>query len=189
MLDFIKDLLRPLYHRLRPGRRRRHRSETSKCRPRLAPYCTGDGVDLGFGGDPIVATALRIDRPDQYGRAGSVPAQFRGDASDLRWFRDGVLDYVYSSHLLEDFADTEGVLREWWRVLKPGGRLIIFCPDEQVYRRHCAETGQHYNTHHVHADFSLAVVKAHLQRIGRHRVLHELPLVDLYSWDLVAEKL
>ena len=39
-------------------------------------------------------------------------------AKDLYWFRDGVLDYVYSSHLLEDYVDTEAVLREWLRVLR-----------------------------------------------------------------------
>jgi hypothetical protein len=40
----------------------------------------------------------------------------------------------------------------------------------------------------VHADFSLTKVKMILDRIGGLRVLHELPLVDDYSWDLVVEK-
>ena len=74
-------------------------------------------------------------------------------------------------------------------MLKVGGRLVLFAPDEQVYRRHCAATGQPYNTHHVHADFSLAKVKGILAAIGGTRMIHESPLVDVYSWELVAEKL
>jgi ubiquinone/menaquinone biosynthesis C-methylase UbiE len=116
--------------------------------------------------------------------------QLGGDATHLVWFADGVLDFVFSSHLLEDFFDVGAVLAEWLRVLKPGGRLIIFCPDEQIYRRHCAATGQTYNTHHVHADFSLAFVKRELVRQAMpHRVIHENPLVDVYSWEIVVEKL
>lgn len=26
---------------------------------------------------------------------------------------------------------------EWLRVLKVGGRLVIYCPDEQIYAEHC----------------------------------------------------
>jgi ubiquinone/menaquinone biosynthesis C-methylase UbiE len=146
-------------------------------------------VDLGFGGDPIVRHAIRVDMPEPYAFTGNDPVQLGGPAERLHWFADDVLDFVYSSHLLEDYLDTEAVLREWLRVLKPGGRLIIFCPDEQIYRKHCDATGQVYNTHHVHTDFSLEFVKAVLTRLGGTRIIHQTPLVDEYSWELVAEKL
>lgn len=126
--------------------------------------------------------------PRPYSGVGNGSVQLGGDAARLPWFADGVLDFVYSSHLLEDFEDTETPLREWLRVLKPGGRLVLFCPDEQVYRAHCDRTGQPYNEHHKHADFSLAKVTGILERIGGTRVLLENPLVDVYSWELVAEK-
>lgn len=183
---------RRFYHRLQPSRRAwtPPASETSKCRARLAPFCQGYGVDLGFGGDPIVPHAIGVDQPRPYSDVGKNPVQLGGDAARLIWFADGALDFVFSSHLLEDFVDVAGVLKEWLRVLKPGGRLIIFCPDEQVYRRHCQATGQPYNEHHVHADFSLAFVKRELAATGvPMRVLHENPLVDVYSWELVVEKL
>jgi SAM-dependent methyltransferase len=133
-------------------------------------------------------TSIRMDMVNPYGDTGEQSVQLGGNAEDLYWFRDGVLDYVYSSHLLEDYVDTEAVLREWLRVLRPGGRLIIFCPDEPVYRKHCLATGQRYNTHHIHADFSLEKVKRHLEHIGGTRVIHEVPLIDVYSWELVSEK-
>lgn len=165
-----------------------YQSETSKCRARLAPYCVGYGADLGPGGDPITESAIRIDLPQPYSRTGTLPVQLGGDATKLHWFRDGVLDYVYSSHLLEDFEDTKSVLVEWLRVLRPGGNLIIFCPDEQAYRAHCRQTGQAYNAHHKVADFNLVKIKAVLFEIGEILIIHETPLIDVYSWELVAQK-
>lgn len=191
MMSALKNRLRPFWYRLQRVVKppQRWPSETSKCRLRLAPYCSGVGVDLGFGGDPITPSALRMDMPNQYGAVGIFPPQLIGNAAHLIWFRDGVLDYVYSSHLLEDFHDTEAVISEWLRVIKPGGRLVLFCPDERRYRAHCDHTGQPYNIHHVHTDFSLTFVKAVLDRVGGTHVIYESPDVDVYSWDLVVEKM
>jgi predicted SAM-dependent methyltransferase len=163
-------------------------SETSKCRERLARFCDGYGLDRGFGGDPITPHAIRVDMPTPYAFTGHAPVQLGGDATRLKWFQDGTLDFVYSSHLLEDFEDTAAVLEEWLRVIRPGGHLILFCPDEQVYRKHCAATGQPYNTHHLHSDFSLAKVKSILQGMGQCEFPHENQLVDIYSWELVCRK-
>ena len=165
-----------------------HGSETSGCRARLAPFCTGYGLDLGFGGDAITTHAIRMDMPRPYTHVGEMPVQLGGDARSLYWFRDGVLDFVYSSHLLEDFTDTESVLREWLRVIKAGGRLILYCPDEQAFRRRCAATGQPYNPGHQQPDFSLSFVKAILERIGGTKLIHETPLTNAYSWELVVQK-
>ena len=163
-------------------------SETSRCRERLAPYCTGYGLDLGFGGDPITPYAVRVDLPVPYARYSDIPVQLGGTAADLYWFKDGVLDFVFSSHLLEDFEDTESVLREWLRVLKPGGCLVLFCPDEQVYRTHCRATGQPQNFSHKIPDFSLAYVMQLLAQLGVTEILHSCSLIDDYSWELVAVK-
>ncbi len=168
--------------------RHRYQSETSKCRARLGAYCVGCGVDLGPGGDPINATAIRVDLPTPYADVGDYQVQLGGSADHLYWFRDETLDYVFSSHLLEDFEDTRSVLMEWLRVLKPGGRLVLFCPDEQVYAEHCRRTGQRHNDCHRHKDFSLARVKRDLESIGQTRILHENALIDVYSWEIVCAK-
>jgi predicted SAM-dependent methyltransferase len=188
--SFLRDLLRPYLHQLRRRRAkpRRYPSETSKCRPRLAPYCQGYGVDLGFGGDPVTPHAIHIDYPQPYSSAGSQTVQLGGDCQHLEWFRDGVLDFVYSSHLLEDFVETEAVLREWLRPLRHGGVLILYCPDEQRFRRHCQNTGQPYNPWHKHADFSLSFVERILKRICGNEVVHRADGVDIYSWELVVRK-
>lgn len=49
----------------------------------------------------------------------------------LSRFRDGSADLVYACHVLEHFSHLQvpAVLREWGRVLKPGGKLCLSVPD------------------------------------------------------------
>ena len=52
-------------------------------------------------------------------------------ADRLDMFDDNSVDLVYSCHLLEHFGrhEVEDVLREWYRVLKPGGIIRLAVPD------------------------------------------------------------
>jgi predicted O-linked N-acetylglucosamine transferase (SPINDLY family)/predicted SAM-dependent methyltransferase len=58
-----------------------------------------------------------------------------GNANDLSRFADATFDTLYASHVVEHF-DYQGelgtTLREWCRVLKPGGELLISVPDLEV---------------------------------------------------------
>jgi len=168
--------------------------ETDTCRERLACYCKGVGLDVGFGGCAIVPSAMCLDReelnPQRAKNQHASPTHLVGDAEDLCWFKDGVLDYVYSSHCLEDFYDTKKVLTEWFRVIKPGGYLVLFLPDEQVYR---SVTPEGYrNSAHKHANFGLDYMKGVLREMGfaDTAIAYELWPVpnNLYSFDLVVQK-
>ncbi len=46
-------------------------------------------------------------------------------------YADSFVDFIYSAHVLEHFRQTEtaSVLKEWKRVLKPGGKMIVVIPD------------------------------------------------------------
>jgi predicted SAM-dependent methyltransferase len=188
MKTYLFELVRNALQRKNNSVCAEYSSETSKCRARLLPFCQGYGLDLGFGGDPISAQAIRVDVDEPYAQTGSFDVQLGGDAARLHWFASEALDYVYSSHLLEDFPDTKRVLAEWLRVIKLGGVLVLFCPDEQIYRAHCRTTGQIYNQNHKHDYFSLKMVKDILAELGNTTVIHENALVDTYSWELVAKK-
>ncbi len=122
----IKRIINKIKRILR--REKVYRSETAKCRDRLGEYCQGNGVDLGAGGDLITADSISVDLPKPYRNVGKVKPNLKGDARNLIWFKNGVLDYVYASHLLEDFKDTEKVLKEWLRVLKPEGAFGFILP-------------------------------------------------------------
>jgi predicted SAM-dependent methyltransferase len=56
---------------------------------------------------------------------------FVGDAGDLSRFADGSIEAIYASHILEHFPhpETPRVLKEWARVLEPGGKLYVAVPD------------------------------------------------------------
>jgi predicted SAM-dependent methyltransferase len=61
-----------------------------------------------------------------------------GNARDLRSFADGTFAEVYASHVLEHFDhkdEIQATLKEWNRVLEPGGFLHVSVPDLNVLAR------------------------------------------------------
>jgi ubiquinone/menaquinone biosynthesis C-methylase UbiE len=65
-------------------------------------------------------------------RAGQRP-DVVCDLHDLATFADASADEILTVHVVEHFWRWEiaDVLREWVRVLKPGGRMIVECPNLQ----------------------------------------------------------
>lgn len=89
---------------------------------------------------------------------------------NLDMFQDDSVEVVYASHVLEHFPrrDTQRVLREWYRVLKPKGTLRLSVPDFEAVIKAYEMTknlalvlghlvgGQDYpgNTHYMVFDFA-----------------------------------
>ena len=48
---------------------------------------------------------------------------------------DNSVDFVISSHVIEHFPDPIKALREWYRVVKPGGYLYIIAPHKRTHFR------------------------------------------------------
>ena len=93
----------------------------------------GDAADrpmrLNLGcGDKILPGYVNVDVVQA--RAGKRPDVIC-DLHDLAPFADASADEILSVHVVEHFWRWEirDVLREWARVLKPGGRLIVECPN------------------------------------------------------------
>lgn len=72
------------------------------------------------------------------------------DATKPFPFKDSTFDYVFSEHLIEHLTYSEGLfmLRECYRVLKPGGRIRIATPDLEtligLYAQEKSELQQRY---------------------------------------------
>lgn len=132
-------------------------SETGKHRDETVKYCQGNGIDIGSGGDPVVPWAISFDLPRSeflHYHSNEEPTfaiHWGGDASSLP-FRNAVCDFVYSSHVIEDFLDWNPYLTEWARVLKPGGHLIILLPDKFRWNE-AIKHGQPPNCAHTHESF------------------------------------
>lgn len=170
-------------------------SETSRGRHRLAKYCKGMGLDLGYGGDPIVPSAITLDL-DWKDRGPPLlpyaPQNLVGDALNLYWFKDEVFDYVYSSHLLEDFHPHEQkeILEEWLRVLQVGGVLVLYLPDEKRYREHCQKMRRPRSQSHKNEDFSLRwLLREVISNIRNVQVINLLSFCDDYCFYLVLKKI
>lgn len=110
------------------GKRPFVKGETSKAHSRrlkegfFEKYCFGKGLDIGFGGDLIMPDAQGWDFE-------------HGDAQYLQGLKDNSFDYVYSSHTLEHVYDVKVTLVNWFRVLKPGGYLILYIPHRDLYEK------------------------------------------------------
>ena len=165
-------------------------SETSKHRTELAPFCSGYGCDIGFGGDPILNSSIRVDLPEPYASTGTRSVQLGGDCGDLYWFRDSVLDYIYSSHVIEDFDEPKlyAVLREWGRVLKPGAHLVLLQPDQQRYLATCNARGDYPNQNHALDHFSLEYLRTVFARLSFFREVAAFDQLGEYSFAVVLEK-
>lgn len=63
----------------------------------------------------------------------AVKPDIVGDIRDLHMVKDCSFDVVYSSHNLEHlyFHEVQVTLREFHRVLKVGGEVLVACPDLQ----------------------------------------------------------
>jgi len=171
-------------------------SEASKCRERLKKFCIGNGLDIGYGGDPIIPTAITLDLEKPYTKVGDHPQNLIGDGRNLYWFKDNCLDYIFSSHLLEDFSidEMKSTLWEWIRVIKPGGFLVLYLPDEQAYRKYCKENKKPRNSNHKIDKFSLDFVKIILEEgppvfsYGNVKIVSSDSICEDYSFEIVLMK-
>jgi ADP-heptose:LPS heptosyltransferase/predicted SAM-dependent methyltransferase len=105
-------------------------NEAQKIAPFIVPYTRGRGLDIGCGPYSPFHHFLGIDEATDDGKP---VAKLRQDGRDLSSFASGKWDFVFSSHFLEHVHDFEAVLAEWWRVIRPGGHLVLYLPHRNFY--------------------------------------------------------
>lgn len=94
-------------------------------------YFVGNGLDLGGKPDPLALYEELFSRMDSV-RTWDWED---GDAQFLESVPDNSVDFVHSSHCLEHLVDPFEGLKNWFRVLKPGGHLVVTVPDEDMYEQ------------------------------------------------------
>jgi SAM-dependent methyltransferase len=91
-------------------------------------YLVGSGIDIGCGTDKLVSP-----HSDGFQCRGWDVGD--GDAQLMQGVPYGSFDFVYSSHCLEHMHDPSEALSNWWRILKPGGYLVVIVPCEYLYEQ------------------------------------------------------
>ena len=89
----------------------------------IEKYLKGSVIDIGSGDDLVVDSAEPFDL--EQGDANSI----------LRYKQPETYDCVYSSHTLEHMVNIRKTLLDWWRLIKPGGYMVVIVPDEDLYEQ------------------------------------------------------
>ncbi|WP_162888100.1 methyltransferase domain-containing protein [Sphingomonas mesophila] len=135
---FVFSALKPL---LGGGKARYQRSLLAQ------KYCRGHGAEIGALMQPILvprgSKTSYIDRvpasywksqPDYPGTA-IIDPDILDDGATLATIDDDSFDYLIAAHVLEHIDDPVSALKNWIRVVRPGGHILIAVPD----KRFCGE--------------------------------------------------
>lgn len=82
----------------------------------------GEGIDIGCGHWPVTNDCMTWDKVN-------------GDATHMKGMKDEQFDWVHSSHCLEHLHDPKLALKNWWRLVKPYGYLIVTVPCFFLYEK------------------------------------------------------
>jgi SAM-dependent methyltransferase len=108
--------------------------------PGFRKWIQGKVLDVGPGSDSLAKWAylfpdiVSVDGIDLY--PGFLTYDGRtiiGDATRLLEVDDDTYDTVHSSHCLEHTGSPYEALKNWIRVCKPGGHIVIVVPDADMY--------------------------------------------------------
>lgn len=109
-------------------------AESAKVRLDVVPYMHGRVLDLGCGPEKVFPAVIGVDNDKDLKLFGiKARPTVVADCATLDLFADQSVDTVFSSHLLEHIEDYKGALTHWWRVLKPGGYLVLYLPHADHY--------------------------------------------------------
>jgi len=131
----------------------------------VAPYLRGRGLDVGAGIFKILPHAISVDNLDHAHNFGQqYKPDIVADASKLDMFASQSMDFVFSSHTLEHIVDHKAALKEWWRVIKHGGKLVLYLPHKDFYPN-MGEDGA--NPTHVHDFLPVDIIETMEEICGK----------------------
>lgn len=82
----------------------------------------GKGIDIGCGPDPVTPDVRPFDLE-------------HGDANVISRHVADTFDFVFSAHCLEHMHSPSAALREWWKLVRPGGYLFFIVPEENLFEQ------------------------------------------------------
>lgn len=146
--------------------------ECGKIRWDTVPYTRGLGLDIGCGPMKLWPQCIGLDNRKDTGMFNIQmnPDITIPDACDIPLFASNTFDYVFSSHTLEHIPDHKKALKEWWRLVKDGGHLLLYLPHKNLYPNIGKEGA---NPDHKHDFLPEDIISA---------------MKDIGGWDLVENE-
>src|SRR5688572_5302776 len=113
-------------------------------------YFVGNGVDIGGKPDPLALYS------EFFPLMKSVKTWDLedGDAQFMEGVGDNSLDFISSSHCLEHLHDPFEALKNWVRIVRPGGFITFLIPDEDLF-----EQGQFPSTFNLDHKWTFTIWK------------------------------
>lgn len=110
-------------------------NESGKIVWELVPYTRGRGLDLGCGSNKGFPHFIGVDnyKDTQLFGLQMKPDVVVDTCERLPMFGSAAFDFVFSSHLLEHIEDYKSALKEWWRLIKPNGYMVLYLPHKDFY--------------------------------------------------------
>lgn len=109
-------------------------NESSKIKWDLVEYTRGRVLDIGCGNYKPFGHFIGVDNNKDAHLFGILcKPDLAMDADNLDLIIDSSMDAVYSAHTLEHLDDPAKALKEWWRVLKTEGYLVLYLPHKDLY--------------------------------------------------------
>lgn len=113
-------------------------NEAAKIAWEIVKWTRGRGLDIGAGMYRTFPHFITVDNNADarlFGHQMPRPDLFTEDAAKLDMVASESMDFVFSSHLLEHVPEEAVVktLKEWWRVMRLRGYLVLYLPDAEEY--------------------------------------------------------
>jgi SAM-dependent methyltransferase len=94
-------------------------------------YFVGNGIDIGGKPDPLTLYTELFP----FIKSVRMWDWEDGDAEFMKGVPDETFDFVFASHCLEHIKDPRVGIANWFRILRPGGHLIVNVPEEDLYEQ------------------------------------------------------
>jgi predicted SAM-dependent methyltransferase len=110
-----------------------------RVRARFAPHLRGRGLEIGAlnlpypflpGTEVLYSDVLSRDQVLSMYPGARVP-DIQSDSQTFPTIADDSLDFIVANHVLEHVTSPIEALREWHRVLRVGGTLMLTLPDKR----------------------------------------------------------
>jgi len=99
----------------------------------FVPILNGRILDIGCGATKVCDDAIGVDtvpKGENTPNNTVSSADIVASGDNLHMMEDESVDTIVSRHNVEHYSNVLKTLREWYRVLKPGGNLGISTPDD-----------------------------------------------------------